>query len=118
VASCNGLRGWLHGSLSRDRDLISVNGDQTLSDLITRLCPDSLRRGVCSATRSVSPAANRQAAIGDCVSFDPFAFDENGLASSEVDICRRQVANGLMISQVIVICDEALDLGFEPGLAK
>jgi hypothetical protein len=28
----------------------------------------------------------QQAAIGNCLSFDPFPFDQNGLASSEVDV--------------------------------
>jgi hypothetical protein len=34
----------------------------------------------------------QQAAIGDYLSFDPFSFDQNGLAAAEVDIGRRQVA--------------------------
>ena len=55
----------------------------------------------------------QQAAIGNCLPFDPFPFDQNGLASPEVDVCRRQVADGLMIAQVVVIGDEGLDLGFE-----
>ena len=55
----------------------------------------------------------QQAAIGNCLAFDPFPFDQNGLASSEVDIGGRQVADALMIAQVIVIGDEGLDLGFE-----
>jgi hypothetical protein len=55
----------------------------------------------------------QQAAIGNCLSFDPFLFDENGLASSEVDIRGRQAADALMIPQVIVIGDEGLNLSFE-----
>jgi hypothetical protein len=43
----------------------------------------------------------QQAAIGDCLSFDPFPFDQNGLASPEVDVGRRQVTDALMISQAI-----------------
>jgi hypothetical protein len=27
-----------------------------------------------------------QAAVGDCLSFDPFPFDQNGRASTEVDV--------------------------------
>jgi hypothetical protein len=38
----------------------------------------------------------QQAAIGDCLSFDPFPFDQNGLASPEVDVGGRQVADALM----------------------
>jgi hypothetical protein len=45
----------------------------------------------------------QQAAIGDCLSFDPFLFDQNGLAPLEVDIGW----------QVIVVGDEGLDLSFE-----
>ena len=37
----------------------------------------------------------QQAAMGNRLSFDPFPFDENGLASPEVDIGGRQVADAL-----------------------
>jgi hypothetical protein len=37
----------------------------------------------------------QQAAIGDGLSFDPFSFDQNGLAAAEVDVGRRQVADAL-----------------------
>ena len=55
----------------------------------------------------------QQAAIGDCLSFDPFPFDQNGLAPSEVDVGWRQIADAFVIAQVIVVNDEGLDLGFE-----
>ena len=55
----------------------------------------------------------QQAAVSDCLSFDPFPFDQNGLASPEVDVGGRQVGDALVISQVIVAGDEGLDLGFE-----
>ena len=55
----------------------------------------------------------QQAAVGDCLSFDPFPFDQNGLAPPEVDVGGRQVGDALVISQVIVVGDEGLDLGFE-----
>jgi hypothetical protein len=55
----------------------------------------------------------QQAAIGNCLSFDPFPFDQNGLASPEVDGGGRQVADALMISQMIIVGDEGFDLGFE-----
>jgi hypothetical protein len=55
----------------------------------------------------------QQAAIGDCLSFDPFSFNQNGLAAAEVDIAWRQIADALVIAQVIVVSDEDLDLGFE-----
>jgi hypothetical protein len=56
----------------------------------------------------------QQAAIGYRLSFGPFIpFHQNGLAPPEVDVGRRQVANALVISQVIIVGDEGLDLGFE-----
>ena len=55
----------------------------------------------------------QQAAIGDCLSFDPLPFDQNGLAPPEVDVGGRQVGDALVISQVIVVGDEGRDLGFE-----
>src|ERR1700732_4132799 len=55
----------------------------------------------------------QQAAVGDGLSFDPFPFDQNGLAPPEVDVGGRQVGDALVISQVIVVGDEGLDLGFE-----
>jgi hypothetical protein len=55
----------------------------------------------------------QQAAICNCLSFDPFYFDQNGLASPEVDVGGRQVADALMIAQMIVVGDKGLDLGFE-----
>src|SRR5580693_3128243 len=55
----------------------------------------------------------QQAAIGDCLSFDPFSFDQNGLAPSEIDVGWRQIADAFVIAQVIVVNDEGLDLGFE-----
>ena len=56
-----------------------------------------------------------QAAIDDCLSFDPFSFDQNGLAAADVDVGRRQIADALVIAPVIVASDEGLDLGFDPG---
>jgi hypothetical protein len=32
-----------------------------------------------------------QATIGDCLSFDPFAFEEDGLRPSEVDVGGREI---------------------------
>ena len=55
----------------------------------------------------------QQVAIGNCLSFDPFLFDQNGLAPPEVDVGGRQVADAFVIAQVIIVGDEGLDLGFE-----
>ena len=37
----------------------------------------------------------QQAAIGDCLSFDPFSFDQNGLAPPEVDVAVELAPDGL-----------------------
>jgi hypothetical protein len=42
----------------------------------------------------------QQASVGDGLSFDPFPFDEDCLAASEVDIGGCQVGDALMVSQV------------------
>ena len=55
----------------------------------------------------------QQAAIGDCLSFDPFPFDQYGLTAAEIDVGWRQIADAFVIAQVIVVNDEGLDLGFE-----
>jgi hypothetical protein len=47
-----------------------------------------------------------QAALSDCVSFDPFAFEQYGLAVSEVDAGRGEIAETLVVSAVIVMRDK------------
>ena len=54
-----------------------------------------------------------QAALSDCVSFDPFAFEQDGLAASEVDVGRGEIVEALVVSAMIVMLDESRDLGFE-----
>jgi hypothetical protein len=60
-----------------------------------------------------SSLAMHQASCCDCLSFDPFPFDEDGLAASEVDVSRRQIAEALVVSAMIVVGDEVADAGFE-----
>src|SRR4026209_1851472 len=55
----------------------------------------------------------QQAAVLDCLSFDPFSLHEDCLAAPEVDVGRRQIADALVVTQVIVVCDEGFDFGFE-----
>ena len=55
----------------------------------------------------------QQASVGDGLSFDPFPLHEDCLATSEVDVGRLQVADALMVTQVIVVGDEGVDLGRE-----
>jgi len=53
-----------------------------------------------------------QAAVLDCVPFDPFSFKQNGLPASEVDVNGREVFQTLVIALVIVVFDEpASDCG-------
>src|SRR3954471_6973620 len=54
-----------------------------------------------------------QAAIGDGLAFDPFAFEENGLAAPEVDVGRGEIAEALMVAAMIVVLDEGRDLALE-----
>ena len=54
-----------------------------------------------------------QAPFVECVSFDPFSFQQDGLASSEVDIGGREVSKALVIALVIIVRDEGIDLCFE-----
>jgi hypothetical protein len=54
-----------------------------------------------------------QSSLFDGVAFDSFSFQEDGLASAEVDVGRRDVSWAFVIASVIVVLGEARDLGFE-----
>src|SRR5271170_4678512 len=54
-----------------------------------------------------------QASGLDGLSFNPFSFQEDGLAAPEVDVCRRQVCDALVVSLMVVVIDEVADLGLE-----
>ena len=54
-----------------------------------------------------------QAPMLDSLSFDFLPFDQNGLAAPEVDVGGREVAQALVVTAVIVVLDEGLDLSFE-----
>ncbi len=51
-----------------------------------------------------------QAALQNCLLFDPFSFQQDGLTASEVYVGRRQVAQAFMVAPVIVVLDEGVDL--------
>ena len=51
-----------------------------------------------------------QAAIGDGLSFNLFAFEEDGLAASEVDVGRGKVVEALVVAAVVVVGDKGADL--------
>ena len=54
-----------------------------------------------------------QASALDGLSFDPFSFQQDGVASSEVDIGGCQIADGLVVTLMVVVIDEGVDLGLE-----
>src|SRR5260370_17038412 len=54
-----------------------------------------------------------QASVLDGLSFDPFSFQQDGLAAPKVDVGRGEVGDGLVVSQVVVVGDEGGDLGLE-----
>ena len=55
----------------------------------------------------------KQASGFECLVFDPFSFQQDGLAAPKVNISRRQVGYAFVISQVIVVADEVSNLLFE-----
>src|SRR6266850_2939496 len=54
-----------------------------------------------------------QASVLDGLPFNPFSFQQDGLATPEVDVSRGEIGDGLVVSQVIVAGDEGSDLGVE-----
>ena len=54
-----------------------------------------------------------QAAVGDGLAFDPFAFEEDAFGPSKIDVTGREIVEALVISGVIVPLDEDGDLPFE-----
>jgi hypothetical protein len=54
-----------------------------------------------------------QATVCDCLSFDPFAFEEDGLSPSEVDVGRREIGQALVVSRMVVLRHEGRDPAFE-----
>ena len=54
-----------------------------------------------------------QAALSDYVSFDAFAFEQDSLAASEVDVGRGEIVEALLVPAMIVNLNESRDLHFE-----
>ena len=54
-----------------------------------------------------------QATVCDCLALDPFAFEEDGLGSSEVDVSRGKIVEALVIAGMVVMRHEGGDLAFE-----
>ena len=51
-----------------------------------------------------------QAAILDCLFLDLFPFSENVFVTSEEDVCWSDVVQALVITVVVVVIDEGIDL--------
>ncbi len=45
--------------------------------------------------------------------FDPFAFEQDGLSASEVDVGGSEIVEALMVTAMILMLDEGRDLGFK-----
>jgi hypothetical protein len=54
-----------------------------------------------------------QSSVFDGLSFGPFALKQDGLAAPEVDVGWGEIVDALVITPVVVIGDERIDLGFE-----
>jgi hypothetical protein len=54
-----------------------------------------------------------QATVCDCLAFDPFAFEEDGLSAPEVDVSRGTIVEVLVIAGMVVVRHEGGDLAFE-----
>lgn len=54
-----------------------------------------------------------QASGLDGLPFDPFSFQQDGWAAAEVDVGRCQIADGLVVTLVVVVIDEGVDLSLE-----
>ena len=57
-----------------------------------------------------------QASRFDGLSFDPFSLFEVGIAAPEVDVSGREVLQALVITPVVVVLDERVDLLAEIGV--
>ena len=54
-----------------------------------------------------------QASCFECLSFDPFSFQQDDFVTLEVDVGGRHVVEAFVISLVIVMGHERFDAGFE-----
>lgn len=54
-----------------------------------------------------------QAPVFDGLSFDPFSFQQDGLAAPKIDVGGGEVVEALVVAPVIVVLDEGPDLGLD-----
>ena len=58
-------------------------------------------------------AAMMQASCFDGLVFDPFTFEEEGLAASKIKLGWGEIGDAFMAAQMIVVADEVSDLLFK-----
>ena len=54
-----------------------------------------------------------QAAVLDGPALDAHALQQDGLPPAEIDICRGQVVQAFMVSAMVMVLDECLDMGLK-----
>jgi hypothetical protein len=54
-----------------------------------------------------------QATVCYCLALDPFAFEEDGLGASKIDVSWGEIVEALVIAGMVVVLDEGRDLAFE-----
>ena len=59
-----------------------------------------------------------QAAVLDGLVFDASPFSQDGFAAPEVDVCRGEVADALVVAVVVVMVDEDIDFRFQFALKE
>src|SRR5215813_14477410 len=62
-------------------------------------------------SRSLQPVL--QATVGNGLSFDPFAFCQNGWTASTVDVCWGKIVDALVVAAVVIVVDKGGNLSFE-----
>jgi hypothetical protein len=107
------------------RELIKLGHDARMMPPAHVKCPSSddlrhiarFRKGGSGsfAVEIMRHAVGAARTIGDCLSFGLFAFEEDGLSPSEVDIGRPEIGQVLVVSRVVVLCHEGGDLALEIG---
>ena len=55
----------------------------------------------------------QQAAVGEGLSFDPFALKEDRLTATEVDVGRGEIAQALVGAGLVVVLNKSIDLCLE-----
>jgi hypothetical protein len=55
-----------------------------------------------------------QAAILECVPFDPYSFQENGLTAPKIHVGWRQLTQAFVVASVIVVARKYI-LGLKPA---